>query len=189
MTNLIFLEFIAISSLLYVVSTLLQLMAERKAIEVLRNSSKVIDLAKIESLLSLIHMLSSDNMSEILQGAILAIPLKIPIDDAVKFISDNWSSFKSLVDVLNDKIEKVNKLLFLENEIKTSLRNVSSINKLLLVLLLSSVVFILTNQIVTSFLLSGLTFGISLMSVILSVSSIRYAREFKRIGESCIKGA
>ncbi|AOL16482.1 hypothetical protein BFU36_06970 [Sulfolobus sp. A20] len=188
MTNLIFLEFISISSLLYVLSTLLQLTAERKAAEILRNSSKVIDLAKIESLLSLIHILSSDNMSEILEGAILAVPLKLPMDDAIKFISDNWSSFKSLVDVLNSKIEKVNKLVFLENEIKTSLRNVSIINKLLLILLLSSIILILTNQIVTSFLLSGLTFGISLMSVILSVTSIRYTREFKRIGESCIKG-
>lgn len=131
--------------------------------------------------MSLIQILSDDRISDMISGSILAIPLNIPIDDIIKYISDNWNNLKDLIKLLDDKIRKVDRITFLNEEIKISFKRINIENKAALVLLAFSSLLLFFNLIGISFLLSGLAFGISLMSILTSLTSLKYVSELNTL--------
>lgn len=131
--------------------------------------------------MSLIQILSDDRISDMISGSILAIPLNIPIDDIIKYISDNWNNLKDLIKLLDDKIRKVDRITFLNEEIKISFKRINIENKTALVLLAFSSLLLFFNLIRISFLLSGLALGISLMSILTSLTSLKYVNELNTL--------
>ncbi|MDT7862197.1 MAG: hypothetical protein RRA45_08295 [Saccharolobus sp.] len=146
-----------------------------------KNIDKTLTIAKLEALMSLIQILSDDRISDMISGSILAIPLNRPIDDIIKYISDNWNNLKDLIKLLDDKIRKVDRITFLNEEIKISFKRINIENKVALVLLAFSSLLLFFNLIRISFLLSGLALGISLMSILTSLTSLKYINELNTL--------
>ncbi|BDC00039.1 hypothetical protein [Saccharolobus caldissimus] len=146
-----------------------------------KNIDKTLTIAKLEALMSLIQILSDDRISDMISGSILAIPLNIPIDDIIKYISDNWNNLKDLIKLLDDKIRKVDRITFLNEEIKISFKRINIENKAALILLAFSSLLLFFNLIRISFLLSGLALGISLMSILTSLTSLKYVNELNTL--------
>ncbi|MEM4884508.1 MAG: hypothetical protein QXO77_03230, partial [Saccharolobus sp.] len=88
-SDLTYIMFIMGSSFLFVASTFMQFIVRSKISKIISNMEKIVTLAKLEALMSLVQMLSSDEVSDLIEGSILLFPLKRPVDDIIKYISDN----------------------------------------------------------------------------------------------------
>lgn len=165
------------SSFLFVASTFMQFIVRSKISKIISNMEKIVTLAKLEALMSLVQMLSSDEVSDLIEGSILSFPLKRPVDDIIKYISDNWDNLKGFAELLQNKIKKADKISLLYEEIKISMSRIDIENKISLILLLLSVIFLFLNLIPISFLLSGLVIGISSIVIITSLVVIKYYKD------------
>ncbi|MEM3203900.1 MAG: hypothetical protein QW232_06730 [Saccharolobus sp.] len=176
-SDLTYIMFIMGSSFLFVVSTFMQFIVRSKISKIISNMEKIVTLAKLEALMSLVQMLSSDEVSDLIEGSILSFPLKRPVDDIIKYISDNWDNLKGFAELLQNKIKKADKISLLYEEIKISMSRIDIENKISLILLLLSVIFLFLNLIPISFLLSGLVIGISSIVIITSLVVIKYYKD------------
>ncbi|MEM4115421.1 MAG: hypothetical protein QXP59_05395 [Saccharolobus sp.] len=176
-SDLTYIMFIMGSSFLFVASTFMQFIVRSKISKIISNMEKIVTLAKLEALMSLVQMLSSDEVSDLIEGSILSFPLKRPVDDIIKYISDNWDNLKGFAELLQNKIKKADKISLLYEEIKISMSRIDIENKISLILLLLSVIFLFLNLIPISFLLSGLVIGISSIVIITSLVVIKYYKD------------
>ncbi|MEM0362312.1 MAG: hypothetical protein QXH75_00645 [Sulfolobaceae archaeon] len=175
--DLAYIMFIIGSSFLFVASTFMQFIVRSKISKMINNMEKIVTLAKLEALMSLVQMLSSDEVSDLIEGSILSFPLKRPVDDIIKYVSDNWDNLKGFAELLQNKIKKADKISLLYEEIKISMSRIDIENKISLILLLLSVIFLFLNLIPISFLLSGLVIGISSIVIITLLVVIKYYKD------------
>ncbi|AAK43096.1 hypothetical protein SULI_03970 [Saccharolobus solfataricus] len=177
--NILFLEFILASSFLLIISTVLQFYLESKLPGLTKDLDKVVFLAKLGALLSLIKLLSSDKISDILEGTMIAGPLNIKIEELKNYISANWDSLKGYISILNEKIKDVDRIIFLSKEVSVTMSHIVNENKISLVLLFCSSLFLLLNFVGIAFLFSGLAFGILAIAIASSLNCVKYVDELK----------
>ncbi|ACP39089.1 hypothetical protein [Saccharolobus islandicus] len=177
--NILFLEIILTSAFLLIISTGLQFYLESRLPSLSKDFDKITFLAKLEALLSLVQLLSSDKVSDMLEGTIIASPLNVKIEELKKYVSANWDSLKGSINILNEKIKNVDRIIFLSEEVSVTVSHIVNENKISLVLLIFSSLFLLLNLVSIAFIFSGLAFGILVIAITSSLNCVKYANELK----------
>nr|WP_238842177.1 hypothetical protein [Sulfolobus sp. E11-6] len=118
-------------------------------------------------------------MGHSLEGTMIAGPLNIKIEEFEKYISANWHSLKSFISILNEKIKNADRIIFLSEEVSVTISHIVNENKISLVLLLLSSLFLLANFVTIAFIFSGLAFGILVIAITSSLNCIKYTNELK----------
>ncbi|WP_338598836.1 hypothetical protein V6M85_08665 [Sulfolobus tengchongensis] len=175
--KIIFMEVILTSSFLLIIATILHFYVQSKLPNLFKDLEKVLFIAKLEALLSLIQLLSSDKVSTLIEGTVISKPLNIKVEDIANYISTNWDGLKDLIDMLNNKIRNVDRIIFLSQELKNATIQSSNENKLSVILLFLSALFLLLNFINIAFIFSGLALGTLIISIVTSLNNIKHAKE------------